>query len=93
MFGALCLGAAIQFYFTFPETCGKTLEEIEVLFSPQGPHAWQTRKGDTRLHDEMNAVSKGHVSDGAGAAAREDIEKVIKHDKGEHREHKPTEEV
>lgn len=90
VFGTLCLGAAIQFWFTFPETCGKTLEEIEILFSPQGPHAWQTKKGDTRLHEEMNAVSKNSVSEGAGAAAREDVEKVIKQDKGEH---KHTEQV
>lgn len=62
-----------------------------MLFSKDGPHAWQTKKGDTRLHDEMNAVEKGRAGDGAGAAAREDIEKVIKSDKGEHRERKSEE--
>ena len=29
VFGCMCFLAAVQFYFTYPETCGKTLEEIE----------------------------------------------------------------
>lgn len=33
----------------YPETCGKTLEEIEEMFSPNGPYAWQTRKGESKL--------------------------------------------
>ena len=32
VFGSLCMGAVIQFYFTYPETGGKSLEEVEVLF-------------------------------------------------------------
>ncbi|KAL1984485.1 hypothetical protein VTN96DRAFT_9084 [Rasamsonia emersonii] len=47
--GVLCVGAAIQFFLTYPETCGKTLEEIEEMFSPNGPYAWQTRKGESKL--------------------------------------------
>ncbi|KAH8591981.1 hypothetical protein B0O99DRAFT_654119 [Bisporella sp. PMI_857] len=39
IFGVLCFGAAIQAVFTHPETCGKTLEEIELLFSKDSPHA------------------------------------------------------
>jgi hypothetical protein len=29
--GVLCFGAAVQAYFTYPETCGKAIEEIELL--------------------------------------------------------------
>lgn len=32
IFGVLCFGASIQAFFTYPETAGKTLEEIELMF-------------------------------------------------------------
>ena len=32
IFGVLCFGAAVQAFFTYPETAGKTIEEIELLF-------------------------------------------------------------
>ncbi|KAH3918551.1 hypothetical protein HBH56_038120 [Parastagonospora nodorum] len=85
VFGALCLGGAIQFWFTYPETCGKTIEEIEVLFSNGGPPAWKTKKGDSRLHDEMAAVSNAKAKE----EARASIEKVVKGDTGLHQEVKP----
>jgi hypothetical protein len=86
VFGTLCLGGAIQFWFTYPETCGKTLEEIEVLFSDNGPRAWRTKKGDSRLHDEMEAVSNAQAKD----VARSSIEKVVKADRGVHNETVPA---
>ena len=49
VFGLMCVLAAIQFYFTYPETGGKSLEEIEILFSPEGPHPWKTKFGESRL--------------------------------------------
>ena len=49
VFGVMCLLGAIQFFFTYPETCQKSLEEIEEMFSPNGPHAWQTRVGNSKL--------------------------------------------
>ena len=33
IFGVLCFGAAAQAYVSYPETAGKTIEEIELLFS------------------------------------------------------------
>jgi len=56
IFGILCMGAAVQAFFTYPETCGKTLEEIELLFSPGGPKPWKTRPGGSRLDAEIQAV-------------------------------------
>jgi hypothetical protein len=85
VFGALCLAGAIQFWFTYPETCGKTIEEIEVLFNSGGPPAWKTKKGQSRLHDEMAAVSTAQAKEEAHAI----IEKVVHSDRGLHHEKKP----
>ncbi|OTB06624.1 hypothetical protein M426DRAFT_9402 [Hypoxylon sp. CI-4A] len=56
IFGVLCVGAAIQAWFTYPETCGKTIEEIETLFAKGAPPAWKTKKGGSRLEAEVEAV-------------------------------------
>jgi hypothetical protein len=56
-----------------------------VLFSNGGPPAWKTKKGDSRLHDEMAAVSTAKAKEDARAS----IEKVVQQDKGVHHEHKP----
>lgn len=56
VFGVLCLVFAVWVYALYPETCGKTLEEIEFLFSKDGPHAWNTKKGESRLVEEIEAV-------------------------------------
>lgn len=77
VFGVLCLGGAIQFYLTYPETCGKTLEEIEVLFSSEGPHPWKTKKGDSRLDKEIEEVRNAQ----AKGEARASISKVIEQEK------------
>ncbi|KZM22896.1 substrate-specific transmembrane transporter [Ascochyta rabiei] len=82
LFGAFCVLAAVQFWFTYPETCGKTIEEIEVLFSNQGPCAWKTKKGSERLHEEINAVATAQ----AKGVARDSIEKVIAKDSAQHNE-------
>lgn len=57
IFGVLCLAAAGWFWIFYPETCGKTLEEVEVMFSPQGPLPWKTRKGESRLVAQIEAVA------------------------------------
>ncbi|KAJ4318810.1 hypothetical protein N0V94_004234 [Neodidymelliopsis sp. IMI 364377] len=82
IFGAMCVLGAIQFWFTYPETCGKTIEEIEVLFSDQGPRAWKTKKGSERLPEEMNAVATAQ----AKGVARASIEDVIAKDSLQHHE-------
>ncbi|KAF2463201.1 general substrate transporter [Lindgomyces ingoldianus] len=77
VFGVLCLGGAIQFYFTYPETCGKTIEEIEILFSSEGPHPWNTKKGNSRIEREIEEV----VNAQAKGEARASISKVIEEEK------------
>ena len=60
----MCVLAAIQFFFTYPETCGKSLEEIEIMFAPGGPKAWQTRKGESRLDAIIEQVREKHLTYG-----------------------------
>ncbi|KAI8946075.1 general substrate transporter [Xylaria longipes] len=56
IFGALCVASAIQAFLTYPETCGKTIEEVEELFAKGAPAAWKTKKGGSRLEAEVQAV-------------------------------------
>ncbi|CAD0110633.1 unnamed protein product [Aureobasidium uvarum] len=51
IFGVMCFLGAVQFFLTFPETSGKTLEEVELLFSGN-VKAWHTKPGHSKL-DEM----------------------------------------
>jgi hypothetical protein len=76
IFGVLCLAAAAWFFFTYPETCGKTLEEIELLFSKDGPHPWKTKKGDSRLAAEIEAVAARKRKGDPDAGHVGEVEKV-----------------
>ncbi|KAH7023138.1 general substrate transporter [Ilyonectria destructans] len=58
VFGVLCLAAAVQAWFTYPETCGKTIEEVEELFRKGAMPAWKTKKGGSRLEAEVAAVQE-----------------------------------
>jgi MFS family permease len=71
IFGVLCFGSAIQAFFTYPETCGKTLEEVEIMFSSGGPHAWNTKPGGSRLDAEIQAVRRRKAEHGEGFEHRE----------------------
>lgn len=84
IFGVLCFGAAVQAFFTYPETCGKTLEEIEVLFSAEGPRPWHTKPGGSRLDAEIEAVKDrkahgeaAHFEGGLDVGAHADEEKRV----------------
>jgi sugar porter (SP) family MFS transporter len=79
IFGVLCIAAAIWFWLLCPETCGKTLEEVELMFSKDAPYAWKTKKGESRLAAEIEAVAarqqKGETGEVHKAAVGEE-EKV-----------------
>ncbi|KAK2790748.1 hypothetical protein FQN51_002431 [Onygenales sp. PD_10] len=61
IFGVLCIGAAVQVFFTYPETCGKTIEEVEEMFSNGGPKPWNTKPGDSKLDVLIEQVREKHV--------------------------------
>ncbi|KAK6592881.1 High-affinity glucose transporter 12 [Botrytis cinerea] len=76
IFGVLCFAAAVQAFFTYPETAGKTLEEIELLFAKGGPKPWKTRPGDSLLDDRVRdvAVGDGKMGVGIGGVQEERVE-------------------
>jgi MFS family permease len=62
VFGVMCFLGAAQFYFTYPETCSKTLEEIEEMFSPGGPKPWNTKPGQSKLDTLVNEAREKHYT-------------------------------
>lgn len=62
IFGSMCVLAALQFYFTYPETCGKTIEEIEELFLPGAPKPWNTKPGHSRLDAMIDEANREHLT-------------------------------
>jgi len=75
IFGVLCLGAAAQAYVSYPETARKSLEEIEEMFRPGGPHPWNTKVGQSHLEAHIAAV-KANL-DKATHVLHHDSEKAV----------------
>ena len=42
VFGVFCFTMTVHVFFAFPETAGKTLEEVETMFSTPGLTPWKT---------------------------------------------------
>lgn len=76
IFGVLCVTAAAWFFVLCPETCGKTLEEIEILFSKDAPYPWKTRKGESRLAAGIEAVVARQAKGDADVPPVVETEKV-----------------
>ncbi|KAG4413163.1 hypothetical protein IFR04_013702 [Cadophora malorum] len=79
IFGVLCFAAAVQAWLTYPETCNKSLEEIEVLFQDGAPKPWTTKPGDSLLDQKIAAGDgrkDGGVAEGTGEQRMEYTEKV-----------------
>lgn len=55
IFGTFCFAMTFHIFFTYPETAGKTLEEIDVLFDSDIP-AWRSRSAGVRFEDRVAAV-------------------------------------
>ncbi|KAI8909275.1 sugar transporter [Powellomyces hirtus] len=60
IFGMFCVGAAIQAFVSYPETAGKSLEEIEKLFSDDAPRPWHTKPGNSLLDAKIDEIAHGH---------------------------------
>ncbi len=68
VFGVFCLCMFVHTFFMFPETAGKTLEEVVGLFEDPdgirgvGTPAWKTRVGTRRVE----GLERGKVEEGGG---------------------------
>jgi hypothetical protein len=74
IFGTLCFGAAIQAFLTYPETAGKTLEEIEILFRPDGPRPWHTKPGNSLFDQKLAEIRQHGGKDDAVLGAEQRLE-------------------
>ncbi|KAL7275274.1 hypothetical protein RUND412_001782 [Rhizina undulata] len=72
IFGVFCVCGFIHSILMFPETCGKSLEEIDYLFEQNIP-AWRSSKVKSRLDERISALERktSHPT----AAHEEDSEK------------------
>ncbi|KAL0943323.1 sugar transporter [Colletotrichum truncatum] len=55
IFGTFCAAMTFHIFFTYPETSGKTLEEIDALFDSNIP-AWRSASAGVRFEDRVAAV-------------------------------------
>ncbi|KAF8251608.1 putative xylose permease [Wilcoxina mikolae CBS 423.85] len=55
IFGVFCFCGVVHSYFMFPETCGKTLEEVDALFE-NGVPAWKSKTVGSRLDDRIHEI-------------------------------------
>lgn len=62
IFGAFNLAAFVQEYFQYPETCGKSLEEIETIFTAH-EKPWSTKKKPLRPDEEAKAIATATLGD------------------------------
>lgn len=87
IFGVLCFGAAAQAFVSYPETAGKTLEEIEQSFAPGAPAPWKTKPGHSSLDAKVEQVrerEKGTKLVGAVVEHEEETESGEGNESGHH---------
>ena len=74
IFGVLCVGASVQAFVSYPETAGKTIEEIELLFNVGAIKPWQTKPGNSLLDAKIEAVKAGNK--GIDAVRKESVPEI-----------------
>ncbi|KAF8854406.1 sugar transporter [Acephala macrosclerotiorum] len=80
IFGILCFGAVVQAFFTYPETCGKTLEEIELMFSKGGPRPWNTKPVDPELMRRLRRLLRKRLL--PGTCMKTDLGMILRRRRG-----------
>jgi len=67
IFGTFCAVMFFHVFFFYPETAGKSLEEIDVVFEGTVP-AWRSASIGGTFQDRVEAAERGHRS-GEGLTA------------------------
>lgn len=57
IFGTFCAVMTAHIFFTYPETSGKTLEEVDELFASNVP-AWRSKNATRNFEDRVAAAEK-----------------------------------
>jgi hypothetical protein len=57
IFGTFCVVMGIHVFFMWPETCQKSLEEIDILFDGSIP-AWRSAKVSSRFDEEVAEIER-----------------------------------
>ncbi|KAF1989431.1 MFS sugar transporter-like protein [Aulographum hederae CBS 113979] len=76
VFGVLCFAAALQAFVSYPETARKSLEEIEEMFRPGGPHPWNTKVGESNLDASVRELREGK-REASVEVVREELRRVV----------------
>jgi hypothetical protein len=77
IFGVLCTAMTFHIFFTYPETAGRTLEEIDYIFECDLP-VWRTSQAKSKFAEDVEAVQR---TKSLGEKSSEEV--VAKHDKAE----------
>ena len=67
------MGAAVQFFVSYPETGRKSLEEVEEMFRKGGPKPWKTKLGESTLDQRKDSVAAEQRKASLGAEGKEEI--------------------
>lgn len=57
IFGVLCTAMTVHIFFTYPETAGRTLEEIDYIFECDLP-VWRTGEAKSKFAEDVEAVQR-----------------------------------
>ncbi|KAJ5536337.1 hypothetical protein N7513_009523 [Penicillium frequentans] len=58
VFGTFCFAAAIHVFFLFQETCGKSLEEIDIIFEKESIWAFKAKQEPSRLAADIEQAKE-----------------------------------
>lgn len=78
IFGCFTVAMTIHVFLAFPETAGKTLEEVDEIFQ-SGVPAWKTRPGSSRSDQDIEALkneavyTKNPTSPGSDSADEKEL--------------------
>lgn len=77
IFGVLCFAASAQAFVSYPETAGKTIEEIELLFNDSAVRPWKTKPGQSLLDAKIEEARAARRQNSIRETEMTDAEKGV----------------